>query len=191
MGSRPRDPGPAPHDPASAALVTDSSGESLRSHGPSASSPATTPLRRARARPRVDLHFVGPLRPECRVPSILEAIKPPVGRRAVASLEPHAPRWLPRMTRVRAGRAKRLSWQSGGGYDRNRVEPRTWSACSQRLSGNDSLDPQGLMATAESVSVRLFGETPSSGATAVGVSSWPVWKSLPDSLSPDAGRTPV
>ena len=38
------------------------------------------------------------------------------------------------------------------------------------------------MATAESVSVRLFGETPSSGATAVGVSSWPVWKSLPDSL---------
>src|SRR5512135_3177231 len=132
MGSRPRDPGPAPHDPASAALVTDSSGESLRSHGPSASSPATTPLRRARARPRVDLHFVGPLRPECRVPSILEAIKPPVGRRAVASLEPHAPRWLPRMTRVRAGRAKRLSWQSGGGYDRNLVEPRTWSACSHQ-----------------------------------------------------------
>src|SRR5512135_3467869 len=38
------------------------------------------------------------------------------------------------------------------------------------------------MATAESVSVRLFGETHSSGATAVGVSSWPVWKSLPDSL---------
>jgi hypothetical protein len=28
----------------------------------------------------------------------------------------------------------------------------------------------------------LFGETPSSGATAVGVSSWPVWKMLPDSL---------
>src|SRR5512144_595612 len=51
-----------------------------------------------------------------------------------------------------------------------------------RLSGNDSLDPQGLMATAESVSVRLFGETPSSGATAVGVRSWPVWKRLPDSL---------
>jgi hypothetical protein len=39
------------------------------------------------------------------------------------------------------------------------------------------------MATAESVSVRLFGETLSSGATAVGVSSWPGWESLPDSLS--------
>ncbi len=52
----------------------------------------------------------------------------------------------------------------------------------QRLSGNDSLDPQGLMATAKSVTVRLFGETPSSGATAVGVNSWPGWKSLPDSV---------
>ena len=44
------------------------------------------------------------------------------------------------------------------------------------------LTPQGLVTTAESVSVRLFGETPSSGATAVGVSSWPGWISLPDSL---------
>jgi hypothetical protein len=32
-------------------------------------------------------------------------------------------------------------------------------------------------------SVRLFGATPSSGATAVGVSSWPGWNSLPDSIS--------
>ena len=38
------------------------------------------------------------------------------------------------------------------------------------------------MATAESASVRLFGDTPSPGATAVGVSPWPGWKRLPDSL---------
>ena len=44
------------------------------------------------------------------------------------------------------------------------------------------LSSQGLMTTAESVSVRLFGKTPSSWATAVGVGSWPVWKRLPDSL---------
>ena len=36
----------------------------------------------------------------------------------------------------------------------------------KRLSGNDSLDPQGVMAAAESVSVRGFGATPSSGADA-------------------------
>ena len=38
------------------------------------------------------------------------------------------------------------------------------------------------MATAESESVRLLGDTPSPGATAVGVSPWPGWKRLPDSL---------
>jgi len=38
------------------------------------------------------------------------------------------------------------------------------------------------MTAAESESVRLFGETPSSGATAVGVRSWHLWKRLPDRL---------
>jgi putative transposase len=69
--------------------------------------------------------IVWPRRSESKVAMILKAIKQPVGRRAVLFLEAHAPHWLPRITRPRAGRVERLFWQSGGGYDRNIVEPRT------------------------------------------------------------------
>jgi putative transposase len=57
--------------------------------------------------------------------AILKAIKQPVGQRAVAHLEAHAPQWIPMITRFRGGRTERLFWQSGGGFDRNTVEPRT------------------------------------------------------------------
>jgi putative transposase len=43
-------------------------------------------------------------------------------------LKRNAPEWLPRITRIRGGRAERLFWQSGGGFDRNIVEPRTLMA---------------------------------------------------------------
>ena len=66
-----------------------------------------------------------PRRPDSRIAAILQSIKQPVGQRGIAYLETHAPRWLPRVTRVHCGRTERLFWQSGGGYDRNIIEPRT------------------------------------------------------------------
>jgi putative transposase len=72
--------------------------------------------------------IIHPRRPGYSISAILQAIKQPVGRRAVAYLEAHAPHWLPRITRHRGGAAERRFWQSGGGYDRNVEEPRTlWS----------------------------------------------------------------
>ncbi len=62
------------------------------------------------------------------VSSILKAIKQPVGQRAIAYVESHAPEWLPKLTRTRGGAVERLFWQSGGGYDRNITEPGTLAA---------------------------------------------------------------
>ena len=56
--------------------------------------------------------------------TILQAIKEPVGRRAVAYLEENAPEWLARITRRRGARTERLFWLSGGGFDRNIWEPK-------------------------------------------------------------------
>jgi putative transposase len=56
---------------------------------------------------------------------ILETIKRPVGRRAIAYLEESQSPWLARLTRKRGQRTERLFWQSGGGYDRNITAPRT------------------------------------------------------------------
>jgi putative transposase len=75
-------------------------------------------------------------RSDGRVSSILKAIKQPVGRRAVAYLESHAPHWLPRISRVRNGRVERLFWQPGGGYDRNLVDPRTLMSAIDYLHQN-------------------------------------------------------
>ena len=44
---------------------------------------------------------------------------------AIDYLKVEAPQWLPRITRQRGGRTERLFWQSGGGDDRNSVEPAT------------------------------------------------------------------
>lgn len=49
----------------------------------------------------------------------------PVAQRAVAWMEEHAPEWLPKIERQRGHRTERLFWQSGGGFDRNIVEPGT------------------------------------------------------------------
>lgn len=69
--------------------------------------------------------IVRPRRTEYDVTVIRKAIKEPVGREAIAYLERHAPRWLPRLTRRRGKRIERLFWQSGGGYDRNVIQPGT------------------------------------------------------------------
>jgi putative transposase len=54
-----------------------------------------------------------------------KAIKAPVAARAIAYLTVHAPEWIPKTTRQRGDHEERLFWQSGGGYDRNVVEPKT------------------------------------------------------------------
>ncbi len=59
------------------------------------------------------------------IADIRKAIKTPVGRKGIRFIEEHAPEWLPRITRKRGLKTERLFWQSGGGYDRNVVEPQT------------------------------------------------------------------
>ncbi len=50
---------------------------------------------------------------------VRQAIKEPVGRKAIKYIEESAPDWLPKLTRRRGRRVERLFWASGGGYDRN------------------------------------------------------------------------
>ena len=59
------------------------------------------------------------------ISDILKAIKAPVGRQAIEYLEVNAPDWLPKITRQRGQITERLFWQSGGGYDRNVIAPKT------------------------------------------------------------------
>jgi len=51
--------------------------------------------------------------------SIRQAIKEPVGRKAIGHLVESNSDWLQRLTRQRGQRTERLFWKSGGGYDRN------------------------------------------------------------------------
>ena len=59
------------------------------------------------------------------IADIRKAIKSPVAKHAIQYLEANAPEWLPRITRQRGRKTERLFWQSGGGYDRNIISPRT------------------------------------------------------------------
>jgi putative transposase len=66
-----------------------------------------------------------PFVPEYNMGRILETIKRPVGRRAIAYLNEWQSPWLARLTRRRGKRTERLFWHSGGGYDRNITAPGT------------------------------------------------------------------
>lgn len=68
---------------------------------------------------------VHPRRPAYDIADIRKAIKEPVGRKAIEHLLVTAPAWLPRVTRKRGKKTERLFWQSGGGFDRNVIEPAT------------------------------------------------------------------
>jgi putative transposase len=71
-------------------------------------------------------HIIVRPRPvEYDIGRIRGAIKEPVGRKAVKFLERESPEWLPRITRTRGQRTERCFWMSGGGYDRNVIEPST------------------------------------------------------------------
>ena len=59
------------------------------------------------------------------IAEIRASIKAPVGRKAIRFLVENAPHWLARITRKRGKKTERLFWQSGGGYDRNVIEPQT------------------------------------------------------------------
>jgi putative transposase len=69
--------------------------------------------------------IVFPRRAKYDIADIRHAIKAPVARQAIAWLQEHAPEWIPRITRRRGQKTERLFWQSGGGYDRNVILPRT------------------------------------------------------------------
>ncbi|HUY92737.1 MAG TPA: transposase [Pirellulales bacterium] len=56
---------------------------------------------------------------------IRKAIKEPVGRKAVAYLRSIKSEWIERIARRRGQRFEHCFWTSGGGYDRNLVEPAT------------------------------------------------------------------
>jgi putative transposase len=59
------------------------------------------------------------------ISGIRRAIKSPVAIKAIKYLKAEAPQWIPRISRQRGSRSERLFWQSGGGYDRNVIDPRT------------------------------------------------------------------
>lgn len=69
--------------------------------------------------------IVYPREPTYDIAKIRKAIKAPVARRAIRYLETAAPEWLERITRKRGQKTERLFWQSGGGFDRNIIEPTT------------------------------------------------------------------
>jgi putative transposase len=69
--------------------------------------------------------IIRPRNSDYDIAEIRKAIKASVGSKAINYLESCAPDWLPRVTRKRGKRVERLFWQSGGGYDRNVVEPAT------------------------------------------------------------------
>jgi putative transposase len=68
---------------------------------------------------------IHPRDPEYDIAGIRQAIKSPVGSKAVKFIQAEAPHWLPKITRRRGKKTERLFWQSGGGYDRNVIEPET------------------------------------------------------------------
>ena len=58
-----------------------------------------------------------------KVSAILADIKRPVGQRAIAYLEEHAPDFLERIKFRNKNRAYRRFWQAGSGYDENIDDP--------------------------------------------------------------------
>ena len=64
--------------------------------------------------------FAGLFRRQCRENvAILQELKEPVARKAVAYLKTAAPAWLARIRVSEGSRIRHRFWQPGGGYDRN------------------------------------------------------------------------
>jgi putative transposase len=70
--------------------------------------------------------LIWPTEENYSISRILESIKLPVTRRAVAYVRRNAPTFLERMLDLQPnGKQAYRFWQRGGGYDRNIIEPRT------------------------------------------------------------------
>jgi len=69
--------------------------------------------------------IVYPRRRKYDVAEIKQAIKEPVGRRAVDFLRAEFPQWLARIAVKKRDRTRYHFWQKGGGYDRNITESTT------------------------------------------------------------------
>ena len=69
--------------------------------------------------------LIHPLESKYDIADIRQAIKAPVGVKAIEYLKSYAPEWLQKITRMRGKNSERLFWQSGGGYDRNVTKPET------------------------------------------------------------------
>ena len=82
-----------------------------------------------------------------RVSRFLQAIKEPVGRKAIAFLKENAPDWLPRITVREGKRVRHRFWQPGGGYDRNVTTTVTLRAMIEYIHANPVR--RGLVSKAE------------------------------------------
>jgi putative transposase len=80
--------------------------------------------------------LIWPRRLEYEIARICQAIKEPVGRKAIVYLEENSPQWLARVTRKRGRKIERLFWQSGGGFDRNIDSPRVLTTSLEYLHLN-------------------------------------------------------
>src|SRR5262249_1208183 len=69
--------------------------------------------------------IVRPRRRIYDIADIRQAIKEPVGRKAVKYLRDTAPEWLERICLKKGDRIYYRFWQAGGGYGRNISEPLT------------------------------------------------------------------
>ena len=77
----------------------------------------------------------------------LQAVKEPVGRRAIAHMKVNAPAWLKRITVHEGQRIRHRFWQPGGGYDRNVTSSFTLRAMIDYIHANPVR--RGLVAQAE------------------------------------------
>ncbi len=68
---------------------------------------------------------IRPRRHVYEIAEILKLIKEPVARQAIDWIERHSPDRIPRLSVLKNGRTRRHFWQTGGGYDRNIIEPAT------------------------------------------------------------------
>ncbi len=117
--------------------------------------------------------IVYPRTPDYDIGDIKQAIKSPVGRKAITFLSAKAPEWLPRVTRQRGNKTERLFWMSGGGFDRNVIKPDTL----MNMIDYIHLNPvrRGLVDNAEDWKW-------SSAAWFLGVSDSPI---VPDQIPPE------
>ena len=77
----------------------------------------------------------------------LQAVKEPVGRKAIAHLRDTGSPWLERLRVPEGKRVRHRFWQPGGGYDRNVKQTRTLRSMIEYLHANPVR--RGLVATPE------------------------------------------